>query len=215
MGVTFLWLSLRIPPEFVSKVSARFAEAVTASPMSATARRVLERWREEPHSLSPEHVPDPAPIYPGALMESEGTVDFEELFRPEALSTFGQGVFMRGGEAEKWGIEPSEENAGVVVTDRIPASAALYFGLGAERVARMPGHFGALLVAPGDVGQVLPVVEELLQRPSQEMLARARRWLDRGNNDSTQPEELFAFIPRALRAAHAQREGVLVLTVWG
>ena len=65
-----------------------------------TARRVLERWHEAPSSLSPEFVPDPA--HPGALMESEGTKDFEELFRPEALSALGQGFFMRGAEAEKW-----------------------------------------------------------------------------------------------------------------
>ena len=212
MGVTFLWLALRIPPEFTSRVAARFAEAVTASPVSAIARRVLKRWREEPHSLSPECVPDPAPMYPGGLMESEGTVDFEELFRPEALIELGQGFFMIGGEGMEWGIEPPHDSTSVVLTDRIPASAALFFGLGAERAARLPGHFGAFFVAPGDVGQVLPVAEEVLERPSQEMLARARRWLDRGNNEFTQPEDLFAFIPRALRIAHAQREGLLVLT---
>jgi hypothetical protein len=89
MGVSFFWLSLTIPPEQASSVAAHFAEAVTASPVSQSARRVLDRWREAPSSLSPELVPDPA--RPGTWAESEGAVDFEELFRPEALSAFGQG----------------------------------------------------------------------------------------------------------------------------
>jgi hypothetical protein len=148
-------------------------------------------------------------------MESQGTVDFEELFRPEALSALGQGFFMRGAEAEKWGIEFTADNASVVVTDRIPAAAALYFGLGAERAAQMPGHFGALFVAPSDVGQVLPPLEAVFERPSREMLSRARRWLDRGNNDDVRPEELFAFIPRALRTARTRHEGLLLLTARG
>jgi len=66
-----------------------------------------------------------------------------------------------------------------------------------------------------DVGQVLPLVEAVLERPTSEMLTRARRWLDRGNNEDTQPEELSAFIPRALRTAHARREGLLLLTARG
>jgi hypothetical protein len=94
MGVSFLWLSLRIPHELTSRVATRFAEAVAASPMSPTAQRVLERWRESPLSLIPEFVPDPA--RPGALTHAEGTVEFEELFRSEALSGFGQEFFMRG-----------------------------------------------------------------------------------------------------------------------
>ncbi|WNG43898.1 hypothetical protein F0U60_07170 [Archangium minus] len=213
MGVTFFWLSLRIPFKIASGVAARFAEAVTASPVSPAARRVLERWRETPNSLSPEFVPNPA--RPDVWMESEGTVDFEELFRPEALSALGQGLLMRGTEAKKWGIEPTEENSGIIVTDRIPAAAALYFGLGAERAAQLPGHFGAFFVAPSDVGQVLPLLEAVLARPTPEMLSRARRWLDRGNNEYTQPEELFDFIPRALRTAHARHEGLLLLTTKG
>ncbi|HYO57401.1 hypothetical protein [Archangium sp.] len=122
---------------------------------------------------------------------------------------------MRGAEAEKWGIEPTAENADIIVTDRIPAAAALYFGLGAERAARLPGHFGAFFVAPSEVGQVLPPLEAVLERPSPEMPTRARRWLDRGNSEYTRPEELFAFIPRALRTAHARREGLLLLTARG
>jgi hypothetical protein len=215
MGATFLWLTLRIPLEHTTGVASRFAEAVTASPVSPTARRVLERWHEAPSSLSPEFVPDPAPVHPGGLMESEGTKEFEELFRPEALSALGQGFFRRGAEAESWGIEFTADNESVVVTDRIPAAAALYFGLGAERAARMPGHFGALFVAPSEVDQVLPLLETVLERPSPEMLTRARRWLDRGNNDFVRPEALFAFIPRALRAARARREGLLLLTARG
>ncbi|ATB34073.1 hypothetical protein [Melittangium boletus] len=67
-----------------------------------------------------------------------------------------------------------------------------------------------------DIGQVLPLVEAVLERPTQEMLTRARRWLERGNNnEDTQPEELFAFIPRTLRTAHARREGLLLLTARG
>ncbi|PTL76634.1 hypothetical protein [Vitiosangium sp. GDMCC 1.1324] len=213
MGVTFFWLSLSIPLEHASNVAAHFAEAVTASPVSQSARRVLDRWREAPSSLSPESVPDPA--RPGFWMKSEGTVDFEELFRPEALSAFGQGFIRTGAEANDWGIEPTAENASLVITDRIPAAAALYFGLGAERAARMPGHFGALFAAPADVGQLLPVLDAVLERPSPEMLARARRWLARGNNQDLRPEELFAFIPRALRTAHTRGEGLLLLTARG
>jgi hypothetical protein len=212
MGVTFFWLSLRIPPEHASGVAARFAEAVTASPVSPTARRVLERWREAPSSLSPESVPDPS--RPGFWMDSEGAEDFEELFRPEALSAFGQGFIRTGAEANEWGIEPTAENAGLVITNRIPAAAALYFGLGAERAARLPGHFGALFVAPSDVGQLLPALDAVLERPSPEMLTRARRWLG-GNNQDLRPEELFAFIPRSLRAAHTRGEGLLLLTARG
>jgi hypothetical protein len=148
-------------------------------------------------------------------MDAQGTVTFEELFRPEALSALGQGFFMRGAEAEKWGIEPTAANASLVRTDRIPSAAALYFGLGAERAAQLPGHFGALFVAPTDVDQVLPPLETVLERPSPEMLTRARRWLDRGNNARVRPEDLFAFIPRALRTAHAGREGLLLLTARG
>ena len=213
MGVTFFWLSLSIPPEHASNVAAHFAEAVTASPMSQSARRVLERWREAPSSLSPELVPDPA--RPGTWTDSEGAVDFEELFRPDALSAFGQVFIRTGAKANDWGIEPTAENAGLVITDRLPAAAALYFGLGAERSACLPGHFGALFVAPSDVGQLLPALDTLLERPSPEMLARARRWLNRGNNERVRPEELFAFIPRALRTARARREGLLLLTARG
>ncbi|WP_434385681.1 hypothetical protein [Melittangium boletus] len=211
MGATFLWLSLPIPPAYVADLSARFNEAVTASPVSPTARWVLERWREAPHSLIPEFVPDPT--RPGALTDAEGAEEFEELFRPEALSEFGQGIIRLGGEAEAWDFEFTEQN--VVVTDRIPASAALYFGLGEERAARIPGHFGALFVTPGEVGQVLSRVEGLFEKPTLEMRMRARRWLDRGNNDFTHPEELFAFIPRALRTSHARHEGLLLLTARG
>ena len=91
----------------------------------------------------------------------------------------------------------------------------MYFGLGAERAARLPGHFGALFVAPSDVGQLLPALDAVLERSSPEMLARARRWLSRGNNQDLRPEELFAFIPRALRTALARNEGLLVLTARG
>ena len=87
--------------------------------------------------------------------------------------------------------------------------------MGAEQAARLPGHFGALFVAPSDVGGLLPALEAVLERPSPEMCARARRWLKRGNNDSVRPEELFSFIPRALRTAQARREGVLLLTARG
>ncbi|MFY0578240.1 hypothetical protein ACN28S_31520 [Cystobacter fuscus] len=142
-------------------------------------------------------------------------MDFEELFRPEALSEFGREFFLRGVAPEEWGIELDWERASIIITDRIPAAAALYFGLGAEQVARLPGHFGALFVAPSDVGQVLPLVDSVIETPSPEMLTRARRWLDRGNNEFTLPEELFAFIPRALRTAHARHEGLLLLTARG
>ncbi|QSQ26444.1 hypothetical protein JY651_16585 [Pyxidicoccus parkwayensis] len=213
MGVTFLWLSVGIPSERVDEVASRFAEAVAASPVSPAARRVLERWREDPDSLSPEHVPDPT--RPGALMESEGVVDFEELFRPKSLIELGQGFFMKGAETQSLGIEATAENAGVFVNDRVPASAALYFGLGAERAARLPGHFGALFVVPGEVAQVLASVEALLGQPSEEMRARAWRWLGRGNNDFSRLDELFEFIPRALRTAHARGEGMLLLTTRG
>jgi len=204
---------VRIPQEHVSDVAALFAQAVTASAMPPTAHRVLNRWREDSSSLSPEHVPDPE--RPGYWMHAEGRVDFEELFRPEALDALGQGFIRTGVEANPWGIEVTEENTDLVIGDRIPVAAALYFGLGAERAARMPGHFGALFVAPGDIGRVLPALESVLEGPSPEMLARTRRWLDRGNNQSTPPEELFAFIPRALRTARARNEGLLVLTARG
>ncbi|MFY0567752.1 hypothetical protein ACN28E_28535 [Archangium lansingense] len=213
MGVTFFWLSLTIPPEQAPSVAAHFAEAVTASPVSQRARRVLDRWREAPSSLSPELVPEPA--HPGTWTDSEGAVDFEELFRPEALSAFGQGFIRTGAEANAWGLKLTAENAGLVITDRIPAAAALHFGLGAELAARLPGHFGALFVAPSDVGQLLPALDAVLERPSPEMLARARCWLNRGNNERVRPEDLFSFIPRALRTAQARREGLLLLTARG
>jgi hypothetical protein len=89
------------------------------------------------------------------------------------------------------------------ITDRIPATAALYFGLGAERAARLPGHFGVLFVAPGDVGQLLPALDAV------------RRGLARGNNERVRPEALFAFIPHTLRTAHARNEGLLLLTARG
>jgi hypothetical protein len=213
MGVFFFWLSVSIPPEHATAVAAHFLEALTASPVSQSARRVLERWREAPSSLSPEYVPDPA--RPGFWTESEGTVEFEELFRPEALSVFGQGFIRTGAEANSWGIELNAEKGALIITDRIPAAAALHYGLGAERAARLPGHFGALFVAPSDVGQLLPALDAVLEHPSSEMLARARSWLKRGNNERVRPEALFSFIPRALRTAQARREGLLLLTARG
>jgi hypothetical protein len=213
MGVTFFWLSVCIPAEHSSGVASRFAAAVAASPVSPTARQVLDRWRQAPSSLSPEAVPDPA--RPGFWTDPEGTEEFEELFRPEALSAFGQGFIKTGAEANGWGIELNAENGGLIITDRIPAAAALHYGLGAEQAARLPGHFGALFVGPSDVGELLPALDAVLERPSPEMLARARSWLKRGNNDRVRPEALFSFIPRALRIAHARREGLLLLTAKG
>jgi hypothetical protein len=91
----------------------------------------------------------------------------------------------------------------------------LHYGLGAERAARLPGHFGALFVAPSDVGPLLRALDAVLERPSPEMLTRARSWLNRGNNDDVRPEALFSFIPRALQTAQARREGLLLLTARG
>ncbi len=126
------------------------------------------------------------------------------------------GIHQNGRGSERLGHRVQRrENGGLIITDRIPAAAALHYGLGAEQAARLPGHFGALFVAPSDVGQLLPVLEAVLERPSPEMLARARSWLKRGNNESVHPEALFSFIPRALRTAQARREGVLLLTVRG
>jgi hypothetical protein len=213
MGVTFFWLSVRIPPEHASGVASSFAAAVAASPVSPTARQVLDRWREAPSSLSPEAIPDPA--RPGFWTYPEGTEEFEELFRPEALSAFGQGFIRTGAEANDWGIEFNADHGSLIITDRIPAAAALYFGLGAEQAARIPGHFGALFIAPSDVGELLPALDAVLESPSPEMLARARRWLKRGNNDRVRPEALFSFVPRALRTAQARREGLLLLTAKG
>ncbi len=210
MGVSFFWLALSIPPEHASSVAAHFTEAVTASPVSSQVRQVFDSWREAPNSLSPEFRPDPA--RPGTWTDSKGARDFEELFRPEALNALGQKFIRTGAEANDWGIVPTAENASLIITDRIPAAAALYFGLGAERSARLPGHFGALFVAPNDVGQHLHSLEEVLDRPSLEMLARARCWLDRGNNQELHPEELFAFIPHALRKVQTRGEGLLLLT---
>ncbi|PTL74932.1 hypothetical protein [Vitiosangium sp. GDMCC 1.1324] len=212
MGVTFFWLSVCIPPEHSSAVASSFAAAVDASPVSPTARQVLDRWREAPSSLSPEAIPDPA--RPGFWTYPEGTEEFEELFRPEALSAFGQGFIRTGAEANGWGIQLGADNGSLIITNRIPAAAALYFGLGAEQAARLPGHFGALFVAPSDVGGLLPALDAVLERPSPEMLARARRWLG-GNNTRVRPEALFSFIPHALRTAQARKEGVLLLTAKG
>ncbi|HEX8434522.1 hypothetical protein [Archangium sp.] len=213
MGVTFFWLSVCIPPEHSSEVASSFAAAVAASPVSPYARQLLDRWRETPSSLSPEAIPDPAS--PGFWTFPEGTEEFEELFRPEALSAFGQGFIRTGTEAHGWGIQLDEDNGNLMITDRVPAPAALYFGLGAEKAAHLPGHFGALFVAPSDVGGLLPALEAVLERPSPEMLARARRWLRGGNNTRVRPEEVFDFIPHALRKAEARKEGVLVLTARG
>ena len=213
MGVTFFWLSVCIPPEHSSGVASSFAAAVAASPVSPTARQVLDRWRAAPSSLSPEAIPDPA--RPGFWTYPEGTEAFEELFRPEALSAFGQGFIRTGAEANGWGIQFNADNCNLIITDRIPAAAALYFGLGAEQSARLPGHFGALFVAPSEVGGLLPALDAVLERPSPERLARARRWLKCGNNHSVRPEALFSFIPRALRTAQARREGMLLLTARG
>ncbi|WNG14562.1 hypothetical protein [Cystobacter fuscus] len=213
MGVTFFWLSLCIPPEHSSGVASRFAAAVAASPVSPTARQVLDRWRKTPSSLSPKAVPDPA--HPGYWTESEGTEEFEELFRPEALNAFGQGFIRTGAEANGWGIEFNAENGGLIITDRIPAAAALYYGLGAEQAACLPGHFGAFFVAPSNISELLPALDAVLERPSPEMLARAQSWLKRGNNERVRPEALFSFVPRALRTAQVRREGVLLLTAKG
>jgi len=111
--------------------------------------------------------------------------------------------------------ESSDTLLGVLIADRTPAAAALYFGLGPDRAERLPGHFGALFAAPGDVGPLLRTVTAVTDHPSSEMLERAQSWLARGNNQSTDPEELFAFIPRALRMAQARNEGLLVLTARG
>jgi hypothetical protein len=213
MGVPFFWLSVCIPPEHSSEVASSFAAAVAASPVSPSARQVLERWREAPGSLSPEAVPDPA--HPGFWTFPEGTEEFEELFRPDALSAFGQGFIRTGPEANGWGIQLDEDNGSLLITDRVPAAAGLYFGLGAEQAARLPGHFGALFVAPSEVRGLLPALEAVLECPSPEMLARARRWLRGGNNTRVRPEEVFSFIPSALRQAEARKEGVLVLTARG
>lgn len=212
MGVTFFWLSVCIPPAHASEVAASFAAAVAASPVSPAARQVLDRWREAPGSLSPEVVPDPA--RPGFWMFPEGTEEFEALFRPDALSAFGQGFIRTGTAANGWGIQLDEDHGTVMITDRVPAPAALYFGLGPAQAARLPGHFGALFVAPSDVSGLLPALEAVLERPSPEMLARARRWL-RGSNTTLVPEELFSFLPHALRKAEARKEGVLVLIARG
>lgn len=212
MGVTFFWLSVCIPPEHASGVASSFAAAVAASPVSPTARQTLDRWREAPDSLSPEAIPDPA--RPGFWTYPAGTEAFEELFRSEALSAFGQGFIKTGPEANGSGIQLGADNGSLIITHRIPAAAALYFGLGAEQAARLPGHFGALFVAPSDVGGLLPALEAVLERPSPEMLTRAQRWLG-GNNTRVRPEALFSFIPRALRTAQARREGVLLLTAKG
>jgi len=213
MGVRFFWLSVCIPPEHSSGVASSFAAAVAASPVSPTERQVLDGWRKAPGSLSPESIPDPA--HPGSWTYPEGTEEFEELFRPEALSAFGQGFIKTGAEANAWGIQLGADNGRLLMTDRIPAAAALYFGLGAEQAARLPGHFGALFVAPSDVGGHLPALDAVLEHPSPEMLARARRWLNGGNNTRVRPEALFSFIPSALRIAQARREGLLLLTVKG
>lgn len=212
MGVTFFWLSVCIPPEHSSEVASSFDAAVAASPVSPTARQILDRWREAPSSLSPESIPDPA--RPGFWTLPEGTEEFEELFRPEALSALGQGFIKTGTEAHGWGIQLDANNGSLIITNRIPAAAALYFGLGPEQAALLPGHFGALFVSPSDVGGLLPALDSVLGRPSPEMLSRARRWLG-GNNTRVRPEALFSFIPSALRMAQARKEGVLLLTAKG
>jgi hypothetical protein len=213
MGVSFLWLSLCIPPKHVPAAAARFSEAVTASPVRATARRVLARWRKTPSSLCPELVPDPDDA--DAWKRTKDSETFDEIFRPAGMRALGEGLFMTGAEYKEWGIEPTEENASVLIADRTPAAAALYFGLGPDRAERLPGHFGALFAAPSDVGERLRAVTALLDHPSSEMLECAQSWLARGNNQSTNPEDLFAFIPRALRMAQARNEGLLVLTARG
>lgn len=213
MSVSFLWLSLCIPSKHVPAAAARFAEAVAASPVPAKGRRVLNRWRKNPSSLCPDLVPDPD--YAGAWMHTKDSETFEALFRPAGVRALGQGLFMTGAEYKEWGIEPTEENATALIADRIPAASALHFGLGPDRAERLPSHFGALFAAPLDLGQLLRTVTDVLDHPSSEMLERAQVWLARGNNDSIKPEELFTFIPRALRMAQARNEGLVVLTTWG
>lgn len=145
----------------------------------------------------------------------EGTEEFEELFRPEALSALGQGFIKTGDAANGWGIQLGPNNGSLLLTDRVPAAAALFFGLGAEQAARLPGHFGALFAAPSEVGELLPELDALLEHPSPQMLTRARRWLKGGNNTSVHPKDVFSFIPSALRTAQARSEGMLLLTARG
>jgi len=193
-----------VGPEHVVSCAQRLACEERRSPLVTSKCSDTYHGREE--EWKPSYWVGQEPGQPAQVGEIIGR-DNQARCNDEGDPPLTKSQLPHGAKANLWGIEPTAENTSLVISDRIPAAAALYFGLGAKRAARMPGHFGALFAAPSDVGQLLSALESVLEGPSPEMLARTRRWLNRGNNQSISPEELFAFLPSALRIAQAGMKG--------
>ncbi|HET6858850.1 MAG TPA: hypothetical protein VFH94_17385 [Streptomyces sp.] len=182
MSTTGQWVVGAVPDAEVAALPGRFAHLPGEWRMPPGYAETLRWWlsggdREPFFTLDPD---DPQTLLatPAARRFAEFTdsggpsAPAVDAMREASLELVGVGAGVRG----------VVEGDGLFVAEARGASpaAALWYGLGAEAAARLPGWFGDFLLSAEEVRGVLPQVEEVLGVSGHrrtEVLVRVEAWV--------------------------------------
>jgi hypothetical protein len=113
--------------------------------------------------------------------------------------------------------DPTLEPLCVLVRMGSPV-AALFHGIGPARAQMLPGWLGNFLLAPNEVRDLTPNVEEALTIPAEDharVLQRVRDWLNgMGDSGDKDAEQLVSGPLRCWRAAVEAGTGLCASQTW-
>ena len=189
MSANHWWLHVAVTQQQVTDLRSRFEEALSAAA----------------ESLVPK-------TWPPADEDRVVLIHFHRAFNLQAVDEFSRAVlFTRGVDLEL----RDEIMLEWISTPGITPVSILYYALGAESAALLPGMLGNVLLGPDDVPAALERVERALEQGNLDAQARRGAQLYRLDHYPCESEvvQIIEAWPLAMRASLERGSGLLSVGV--
>jgi hypothetical protein len=208
-----MWLIAPMREGKVAELAPRFHSAVSKHSGRPELQAAWRAWCADP-DLEPGYFPDPQPGHPTRVSPRPAVAAFNSLAcdmpwdDPEVAH-----VNLWAADNYDSSVEP----VCVLVRKGSPV-AALWHGIGPARAQMLPGWLGNFLLAPDEVRDLGPQVEEALTMPAEEearVLQRVRDWLNgMGDSGDKDADQLVSGPLRCWRAAAEAGMGLCASQTW-
>jgi hypothetical protein len=186
VSTTGFWLFVAVPPERHADV-ARLLEGIHSRELSLEENRVHEQWR---------------------LNQSVPIADRGLFARPFVAAIQGDADLIDV-------LRPSENPyLGSIGTDRTVPTAVLWYAIGPDKAALVPGRFGNMLLQNAEIPDALERISSALAVAPSEFAERVGFMLEHTNNDHEETiRELRTKLIDALSQAKGLGVGFMTWTI--
>lgn len=205
MSTSGVWVVAALEGQDVTRLTSRFRAALAAHTSDPEVRERWQRWAD-----APELVTGYRPESPNSLHQvlDEASLSFLEL---DDIPIAQAGSLIH----DCWNSASQQVDPACITARKAAPVLALFYGLGPERAAKIPGWCGNFLLTPAECQAALADIETILA-PSQpqwsQTLARINFWLTKVGDANSDADQMTSKVLECWRAAAAKGLGLCGIT---